>query len=121
MCNYDIETQQSAEIRNGATGPSSTCSLHTEQIAPNLMCNYGTEAQQSAGIGQEIGQQDQALHTQQSAGIGLERDDDVSTISNDQESSWMVETQQSAGIGQLMGQQDQALHVLLTRSKSCQT
>eukprot|EP00957_Ditylum_brightwellii_P196143 14944915-Ditylum_brightwellii.AAC.1 len=47
-------TQQSnlneAGIGNGAKRPSSTCSVHMEQIVPNLMCNNGTETQQSAEI-----------------------------------------------------------------------
>eukprot|EP00957_Ditylum_brightwellii_P151797 11559206-Ditylum_brightwellii.AAC.1 len=90
-----------AGIENGTKGQSSTHSLYTKQIAPNLMYNYGTKTQQSAEIRngvqglssmcslhmEQIAQNsvcNNGTETQQSAVIRLERDNDEdSTISRD--------------------------------------
>eukprot|EP00957_Ditylum_brightwellii_P158594 12071768-Ditylum_brightwellii.AAC.1 len=73
-----MKTQQSAGIRYGAKRPSSTCSLCTEQIAPNSMCNNGTKPNNQQGLDRRW-----MMKNQQSAGIGRRMDDEESTISRD--------------------------------------
>eukprot|EP00957_Ditylum_brightwellii_P070202 5333137-Ditylum_brightwellii.AAC.1 len=78
MCNNGTETQQSAGIGNETKVPSSTCSLHTKQIAPNLMCNDGTKPNNQQGSNREG-----TMKTQQLAMIGKQMNDEDSTISRD--------------------------------------
>eukprot|EP00957_Ditylum_brightwellii_P015103 1139182-Ditylum_brightwellii.AAC.1 len=75
------KTQQSAGMGNGAKGPRLTCSVHTEQIAPNLMCNNGTKPNNQQGSDRR--RWVMKTKTQQSAEIQRRMDDDNSTINRE--------------------------------------